>query len=65
MDATQDNDYSDTIHELRCWMWSSYGTADDDVRAAAIKKMGGLANCTTASLVVEDAEIKMNSGIVL
>jgi len=48
LDATQDNDYSDTIHELRCWMWSSYGTADDEVRAAAIKKMGGLANCTTA-----------------
>lgn len=46
-------------------MWSSYGTADDEVRAAAIKKMGGLANCTTALLVKEDAEIKMNSGIVL
>ena len=46
-------------------MWSSYGTAPDDVRVAAIKKMGGLANCTTTLLVEEDAEIKMNSGIVL
>ena len=25
LDATQDSDYSDTLHEIRCWMWSKYG----------------------------------------
>jgi hypothetical protein len=55
LDATEDNDYSDTLDELRCWMWSSYGTADDKIRAAAIKKMGGLAKCTTKALTALDA----------
>jgi len=65
LEATNDNDYSDTLDELRCWMWNSYGTADASTRSAAIKKMGGLAKCTTTALVGEDAAIKMDSGTVL
>jgi hypothetical protein len=46
-------------------MWNNYGTADASTRSAAIKKMGGLAKCTTAALVAEKAAIKMDSGTIV
>jgi len=46
-------------------MWNNYGTADASTRSAAIKKMGGLAKCTTVALVAEKAAIKMDSGTIV
>ena len=60
--ATEDRDYSDTLHEIRCWMWNNYGNAEDSVRSAAIKKMGGIDKCTTPGLAAIDATILMNNG---
>lgn len=61
MNATKDSDYnSEQLSQVRCWVWNQNAT-----NAVAMKKMGGLANCTTAKLGAIDAQVWSNKTSVL